>query len=157
MFQCKHCDEQFETKQKLGGHAIKHIEGSRYSVSRKTKLEHECKMCEQPTFNTYCSNSCQMAWQREYIKRPLFESGAGGLNPDLVRLFLEEIHGPGCSCCKLTIWNNLPIPLDIDHVDGNRKNNLPENLRLLCPNCHRQTETWGNSKSQRLLKSIMPS
>lgn len=39
-------------------------------------------------------------------------------------------------------WNGKPLTLDLDHIDGNWKNNLPENLRLLCPNCHTQTPTY---------------
>ena len=33
--------------------------------------------------------------------------------------------------------------MQIDHIDGNNKNDKLENYRYLCPNCHTQTETWG--------------
>lgn len=46
--------------------------------------------------------------------------------------------------CGISEWMGKPIRLHMDHVDGDRSNNVPENLRLLCPNCHDQTETWGN-------------
>lgn len=49
-----------------------------------------------------------------------------------------------CSECNLKdIYNNKPIKLQIDHIDGNWKNNLITNLRFLCPNCHSQTSTYG--------------
>jgi len=40
-------------------------------------------------------------------------------------------------------WLNQPLPLDIDHINGDNTNNSLDNLRFLCPNCHRQTPTWG--------------
>jgi len=48
-----------------------------------------------------------------------------------------------CSECQLTTtWNNKPIVLELDHIDGNSQNNLLSNLRWLCPNCHSQTNTF---------------
>jgi hypothetical protein len=38
-------------------------------------------------------------------------------------------------------WKGVPIKLILDHVDGNARNNHPENLRLVCPNCGVQLET----------------
>jgi formate-dependent nitrite reductase cytochrome c552 subunit len=47
-----------------------------------------------------------------------------------------------CAVCNLTTWNNKPIQLELDHIDGNRINHTFTNLRLLCPNCHSQTDTY---------------
>jgi hypothetical protein len=50
-----------------------------------------------------------------------------------------------CSVCGLgTVWNNLPISLHVDHINGNSFDNTLENLRFICPNCHSQTETFGS-------------
>lgn len=46
-----------------------------------------------------------------------------------------------CEKCKINSYNGLPITLEIDHIDGDWKNNTRENLRYLCPNCHSQTDT----------------
>ena len=47
-----------------------------------------------------------------------------------------------CSICGLTEWLNKPIVLQLDHINGDNRDNRIENLRLLCPNCHSQTETF---------------
>ena len=50
-------------------------------------------------------------------------------------------------------YNGKPLSLELDHIDGNNSNNLIENLRILCPNCHSQTPTHRskNIKYKRLL------
>ena len=47
-----------------------------------------------------------------------------------------------CDFCKISEWRGQDLTLQLDHCDGDSSNNLWENLRLLCPNCHSQTETF---------------
>jgi 5-methylcytosine-specific restriction endonuclease McrA len=56
---------------------------------------------------------------------------------------LIKEFGHRCWKCGNTEWMKAPIPLQLDHIDGNSDNNSRENLQLLCPNCHAQTETFG--------------
>jgi 5-methylcytosine-specific restriction endonuclease McrA len=54
-----------------------------------------------------------------------------------------------CSICSIDKeWNGMPLKFELDHVNGDRTNESRENLRLVCPNCHSQTETYkiGNNK-----------
>lgn len=62
------------------------------------------------------------------------------------RLINERGWIAECYICKLKEWNSLPIPLELDHIDGNHYNQLENNLRLLCPNCHAQTPTYRNKR-----------
>jgi 5-methylcytosine-specific restriction endonuclease McrA len=49
----------------------------------------------------------------------------------------------GCSICGIKIWLGKHITLQMDHINGIRSDNRLENLRLICPNCHSQTDTFG--------------
>jgi hypothetical protein len=65
------------------------------------------------------------------------------------RLLKENYKEHKCELCNNTLWNNLPIPLELDHIDGNRYNHKLENLRLICPNCHAQTPTYRSKNRTR--------
>lgn len=58
------------------------------------------------------------------------------------RLIKAKILEAICSNCKNTEWLGNLIPLELEHKDGNKYNNLLENLCLLCPNCHALTDTY---------------
>jgi 5-methylcytosine-specific restriction endonuclease McrA len=58
------------------------------------------------------------------------------------RLIDEGRREPRCARCRGTTWQGTAIPLELDHIDGDRRNNRDENLRLLCPNCHALTPTY---------------
>lgn len=52
-------------------------------------------------------------------------------------------------CGIVNSYNNKPINLQLDHINGNNKDNRIENLRWLCPNCHSQTETFSGRNSRK--------
>ena len=66
---------------------------------------------------------------------------ASRLKPHLINL-----RGHKCECCKIELWMENKIPLEVHHIDGDRTNNDVNNLKLLCCNCHALTENWRNRK-----------
>lgn len=59
-----------------------------------------------------------------------------------LRLLREGYFEHKCYKCNNTEWNDQPIPLELEHIDGNNQNNELSNLTILCPNCHAQTLTY---------------
>lgn len=61
------------------------------------------------------------------------------------KLLKEGYKENKCECCGITEWNNKPIVMQLHHIDGNSNNNRLENLQMLCPNCHSQTDNFCGS------------
>jgi hypothetical protein len=51
------------------------------------------------------------------------------------------------------LWNGKTLPLILDHVNGNNRDNSPSNLRYLCPNCDSQLSTRGGANRGRVLEA----
>lgn len=93
--------------------------------------------------NKFCNNTCQGKYKWEHQTKPRVLEGKVR-EPTTLKKFLVEKFGEVCKICGLgATYNNLPLTLQVDHIDGNSDNNMPKNLRLLCPNCHSQTDTHG--------------
>ena len=125
---------------------------------------YNCKNCgkenkvKHSTTNTYCDNNCQAEYQSKERTRQWLEEGKdwGIQVPQWAKRYLAEQNGDCCSVCGISEWNGQAITLECDHIDGNHKNNRPENLRLICPNCHSQTETYKakNTGNGRLYRRV---
>ena len=93
----------------------------------------------------YCSTRCSSDHRSTEHKKKnlrLFEAGQLTQRPR-IKEFVIERDGYKCNECSLTDWNNKPITLWIDHIDGDASNNDPSNFRLMCPNCDSQSDTFG--------------
>jgi hypothetical protein len=61
-------------------------------------------------------------------------------------LFNNNIKEEKCESCSLEEWYNKKIIFQLHHKDGNKHNNILENIEILCPNCHTMTDNWGFKK-----------
>ena len=80
----------------------------------------------------------KMVWNKGDYSKVEFEYGGSGSHKSA----LIQERGHKCESCGLEEWLGKPITLELEHSDGDRKNNTRENLQLFCPNCHSQTPTW---------------
>ncbi len=130
------------------------------------KPRKKCLSCSEETPRAkykYCSIPCQMEYQyQSYIKKWKTgeESGLQGLGiiSGHVKRYLRKKFGNKCCLCGWAEVNpkTKQTPLVADHIDGNWRNNVENNLRLLCPNCDSLTPTYaglnrGNGRDNRAL------
>lgn len=83
-------------------------------------------------------------WKPKIPLEDIFSNKVPYTNTDKLRkrLINEGIFEKVCYSCGIEIWLGKPISLELEHIDGDRMNNSRDNLTLLCPNCHAQTDTY---------------
>jgi hypothetical protein len=166
-------------RQGLSQHNIATILNSNQSTIRRYLIKYQlrtiqtgrsatriCKTCTR-TFHAhgshqkFCSIKCQHELQYQDFIEDWLSGVKNGSGKDFnisnhIRRWLQEQRGEKCWLCA---WDKKHLsdgkcPLEIDHIDGDHTNNKPENLRLLCPNCHSLTLTYrgrnrGNGRHAR--------
>jgi len=149
---CKECLKKIPYEHKNNSFCNKSCAAS---YNNKNRPKHHCKFCnnELTKKKQFCDNKCQQEFLyyesvNMYLKNIIDK-------PRNIRRFLTETIGYKCSSCQINNWNGKSIVLEVEHIDGNSKNNRPENLTFLCPNCHSQTETYkgknkGNGRYSRM-------
>lgn len=115
----------------------------------KTKC---CENCNEDFISTYilskyCSKNCEVEFKtsekyKHYLENQDEYCDIGKGLKFIKRHILKEQNNC-CDICKNeNKWNNKPIIFILDHIDGDASNNKRENLRLVCPNCDSQLDTY---------------
>jgi len=128
-------------------------------VNIKNKEVKKCNFCDKELKGRnkkYCNNKCQVSYQKNEIFEEI-KNGNLELNDRWYKKYLIEEYGEKCMKCN---WNEVnqvtkKVPIELEHKDGNSKNNHLDNLELLCPNCHSLTSTYkglnrGNGRNKRM-------
>lgn len=84
------------------------------------------------------------------------DPNSGRLAAKYLRRSLREIGVAYCcsECGVGDTWQERPLILHVDHIDGDHHNCLQDNLRFLCPNCHSQTQTYCKTVSTRTAQGL---
>jgi hypothetical protein len=177
---CKYCEIEFDKRPDQVKKYKNHFCSRSHAASYNNKIHPKCSFdgiknvycldCEKPLKHKthprkkYCNQQCQMSFQhKEYIRRWLIGEETGNrcktevsISKHVRRWIFEKYDNKCCKCGwdKINTTTN-KIPLQVSHIDGNPYNTIPENLELICPNCHSLTPTFGglNTGNGRKLES----
>ena len=127
-----------------------------------------CKNCgiAIPSTRAYCSPTCQHAYEQQQWEEKWLSGEVDGNMDSIwtqtskrVRTYLFKKYDSKCANCG---WGEVnpytsTIPLEIEHIDSDAYNSRPENLILLCPNCHSLTATYrGANRGKGRKKTWVP-
>lgn len=98
----------------------------------------------------FCCQSCANRYANlNRITLERLESGdyyCSSVNKVHIWLVKNGYKENKCEICGITEWLGKPISFELHHIDGDRQNNKLSNLKMLCPNCHAQTDNYKSKK-----------
>lgn len=152
---CKNCEENLSDDKKI--FCDSSCSASYNNKIRKKKNHGNCLECNNSLNRTkrkFCSNNCQGVFRKKKTFAAI-EKGDLTFYEERYKDYLIHKNGAKCMDCGWCQVNKFTgnIPIQLEHVDGNSENNKLENLKLLCPNCHSLTKTWGGANKGNGRKS----
>lgn len=103
-------------------------------------IRQHLERCELPLLDPSCVGIRQ--YNGKYSDEEVYRENSEYRGDLRKRLITGGLKAARCEKCGLDEWNGLPIPLEVDHVNGISNDNRVDNLMILCPNCHAQTPTY---------------
>ena len=88
------------------------------------------------------------AWNKDNFVYDKFEYGKVIISAAALPALIYK-RGHKCQECGLEKWNDQDIPLEVHHLDGDKLNNVEDNLILLCPNCHALTDNYRGKNANK--------
>ena len=110
-----------------------------------------CTICNKPLCRANTSGLCQqcVVKVRQEVKIATWlASGDTGMGVDTtirgaIREYILESQKHCCAICGIPdVWNDKKLNFVLDHIDGNAADSSPKNVRLICPNCDSQLDTY---------------
>ena len=149
---CIRCGDLFEYSKDPNQKFCSHACSAAVSNRGRAKERPYCAYCDVVKVKTkiakFCSSVCSGAYRTqliidEWIKDPDTATTSQGVK-SVVKKYLIQQANYSCSKCSWAEINPTTgrCPLEVDHIDGNAYNNAPENLQVICPNCHSLTSTY---------------
>lgn len=152
MITCKNCEEETDNPRFCSNSCPATYNNSRRKRVRNTK---NCKNenCNNEFFgqNSYCRECID---KRIHLDaRRVYNLEDAETDKTRKKILVKE-RGARCEECRRKTWMGRDITLELHHIDGDSSNNNPDNLMIICPNCHSQTTTYkaknlGNGRPNR--------
>ena len=101
----------------------------------------------------FCSRDCQKGYNWKLISEKIIYDGYDTSHDhrNARRLLIEKNNGT-CQICGLAEWQGQPMPLVMDHMNGNSEDGSLSNLRIICNNCDALTATYKNKGNGRAVR-----
>lgn len=152
---CPKCGNEFIPKTKNGytpkfcsrscANSRNHTDATKSAISKKLRGH-----VASPEVKQYCKERLITALKERALYKIENEKFENLSFPLKWRKIFDEQLGKCAICGIPPEWNGNKLRFEVDHINGDRKNESRENLRLLCPNCHSQTETFSGNSSGKV-------
>jgi len=155
MNKCRKCNKEFEPVKGLVNYCSLECRNSR-SWSEEDKKKKSISAKNSDKVKTINTNRPDNFWvkitetRRKNHKKKILETNFENLSFNSLRFRILYEQNNKCNKCGLNEWLDQELVLELEHKDGNNKNNARDNLEMICPNCHSLTQTWrGRNKRER--------